>query len=469
VNFEDILIRQLPFEPTSGQRMAAKALDRFISSPDPLQVFVLRGYAGTGKTSLIAALVRALPSVRMKSVLLAPTGRAAKVVSGYSGKQAFTVHRKIYRTAGTDDDGFLGLQNNTHTDTIFIVDEASMIGQGSSDKQAFPNSLLEDLFTYVEHGENCRLIFVGDTAQLPPVGLSDSPALDPNYLKRNFGFQVHAVELNEVVRQQLDSGVLLNATRLRLALAAGETGYPQFVTKGYHDLIRLEGSELMDTLEQSYSNFGPEDTIIICRSNKRANQYNQAIRQRIRWQEDEISTGDYIMIVKNNYFWLPQDSKAGFLANGDTAMIKRINKYREMHGFRFADVTIQLLDYPDEPELDTRIILDSLQTEAPALTPQQQQQLFESVAGDYADLGSKGAIYREMKKDEYFNALQVKFAYAVTCHKAQGGQWASVFIEQGYLTEEMINADFLRWLYTGITRTTDKVYLINFNKEFYAD
>lgn len=469
MNFEDILIRQLPFEPTSGQRAAAKALDRFITSPDPLQVFVLRGYAGTGKTSLIAALVRALPAVRMKSVLLAPTGRAAKVVSGYSGKQAFTVHRKIYRTAGTDDDGFVGLQNNTHTDTIFIVDEASMIGQGSSDKQAFPNSLLEDLFTYVEHGENCRLIFVGDTAQLPPVGLSDSPALDPNYLKRNFGFQVHAVELNEVVRQQLDSGVLLNATRLRLALAAGETGYPQFVTQGYHDLIRLEGSDLMDALEQSYSKFGPEDTIIICRSNKRANQYNQAIRQRIRWQEDEISTGDYVMIVKNNYFWLPQDSKAGFLANGDTAIIRRINKYREMHGFRFADVTIQLLDYPDEPELDTRIILDSLHTEAPALTPQQQQQLFESVAGDYADLGSKGAIYREMKKDEYFNALQVKFAYAVTCHKAQGGQWASVFIEQGYLTEEMLNADFLRWLYTGITRTTDKVYLINFNKEFYAD
>jgi exodeoxyribonuclease-5 len=330
-------------------------------------------------------------------------------------------------------------------------------------------NLLEDLFTYVNQGENCRLLLVGDTAQLPPVGLSYSPALDPAYLKRLFRVPVGMTELTEVMRQELDSGVLLNATRLRLSIAEDSKQFPEFQVQGYDDLIRVSGSDLIDALEDSYRQNGADETIVICRSNKRANLYNQQIRARIRWQEDEISIGDHIMIVKNNYFWLPKESRAGFIANGDTAEIVSIRKYFSVHGFRFADVTIRLLDYPEEAEFDARIILDTLTAESPALTSAQQQQLFESVAADYADAGSKGAIYRKMKEDPFFNALQVKFAYAVTCHKAQGGQWNTVFIEQGYITEEMINADFLRWLYTALTRATSRVYLINFNKEFFGE
>jgi len=361
------------------------------------------------------------------------------------------------------------LQGNSNIDTVFIVDEASMIGEGIADKSQFANSLLEDLFTYVNQGENCRLLLVGDTAQLPPVGLSYSPALDQAYLKRLFRVPVGMVELTEVLRQELDSGVLYNATKLRLAIAEESKQFPGFELDGYDDIVRLGGAELLDALEDAYRANGVDDTIIICRSNKRANIYNQQIRARIRWQEDEISIGDYIMIVKNNYFWLPKESRAGFIANGDTAEILAIRKYYNLHGFRFADVTIRLLDYPDESEFDARIILDTLMAETPALSAAQNQQLFDSVQADYADQGSKGAIYRKMKEDPFFNSLQVKFAYAVTCHKAQGGQWKNVFIEQGYITEEMINAEFFRWLYTALTRTTDKVQLINFNKEFFGE
>lgn len=441
-------------------------LVRFLQHPDPRAIFILRGYAGTGKTTLLSALVNALPSFRMKSTLLAPTGRAAKVISGYSGRQAFTIHRMIYR-ASTSEEGFVSLKHNTAMDTVFIVDEASMIGESSADK-AGPG-LLEDLFTYVNTGENCKLLLVGDTAQLPPVGLSYSPALDPAYLKKLFRVPVGMVELTEVLRQELDSGVLLNATRLRLAIAEQQAQFPGFVLENYDDIVRLSGAELLDALEDAYRKNGADDTIVICRSNKRANIYNQQIRVRIRWQEDEISIGDHIMIVKNNYFWLPEESRAGFIANGDTAEVLAIRKYYEVHGLRFADVTIRLLDYPEEPEFDARIILDTLMAETPALSPAQQQQLFMSVQEDYADQPSKGAIYRKMKEDPFFNALQVKFAYAVTCHKAQGGQWKTVFIDQGYVTEEMIGTEFYRWLYTALTRTTEKVYLINFSKEFFGE
>lgn len=468
MNQADLIFRELKFKPTAGQTTAVHNIVRFLQHPDPRTIFILRGYAGTGKTTLLSALVRALPAFKMKSILLAPTGRAAKVISGYSGKQAFTIHRKIYRPAGTDE-GFVSLQGNSNIDTVFIVDEASMIGEGNADKSQFANSLLEDLFTYVNQGENCRLLLVGDTAQLPPVGLSYSPALDQAYLKRLFRVPVGMVELTEVLRQELDSGVLYNATKLRLAIAEESKQFPGFELDGYSDLVRLGGAELLDALEDAYRANGVDDTIIICRSNKRANIYNQQIRARIRWQEDEISIGDYIMVVKNNYFWLPKESRAGFIANGDTAEILAIRKYYNLHGFRFADVTIRLLDYPDEAEFDARIILDTLMAETPALSAAQNQQLFESVQADYADQGSKGAIYRKMKEDPFFNALQVKFAYAVTCHKAQGGQWKNVFIEQGYITEEMINTEFFRWLYTALTRTTDKVQLINFNKEFFGE
>lgn len=466
VNQSDLILRHLKFNPTEGQVAAVNGIVRLLQHPDPRAIFILRGYAGTGKTTLLSALVNALPSFKMKSILLAPTGRAAKVIAGYSGRQAFTIHRKIYRQSSTEE-GFVTLQGNSAIDTVFIVDEASMIGESSPDKMG--PSLLEDLFTYVNQGENCRLLLVGDTAQLPPVGLSYSPALDPAYLKKLFHVPVGMVELTEVLRQELDSGVLLNATRLRVAIAEESNQFPGFVVDGYADLIRIEGGELLDALEDAYRANGADDTIVICRSNKRANIYNQQIRARIRWQEDEISIGDHIMIVKNNYFWLPKESRAGFIANGDTAEVLAIRKHYEVHGFRFADVTIRLLDYPDEAEFDARIILDTLMAETPALSQAQQQQLFASVQEDYADQGSKGAIYRKMKEDPFFNALQVKFAYAVTCHKAQGGQWKTVFVEQGYLTEEMINTDFMRWLYTGLTRTTDKVYLINFNKEFYGE
>jgi exodeoxyribonuclease-5 len=468
VNHADLILRELKFTPTAGQAEAINNFVRFLQHPDPRAIFILRGYAGTGKTTLISALVRALPKFRMKSILLAPTGRAAKVISNYSGKQAFTIHRKIYRT-GTADEGFVSLQGNANIDTVFIVDEASMIGEGGSDRLQNGTNLLEDLFTYVNQGENCKLLLVGDTAQLPPVGLSYSPALDPAYLKRLFRVPVGMTELTEVMRQELDSGVLLNATRLRLSIAEDSKQFPEFQVAGYEDLIRVSGTDLIDALEESYRKNGADETIVICRSNKRANLYNQQIRARIRWQEDEISIGDHIMIVKNNYYWLPKESRAGFIANGDTAEIVAIRKYYNFHGFRFADVTIRLLDYPEEAEFDARIILDTLTAESPALTSPQQQQLFESVAADYADAGSKGAIYRKMKEDPFFNALQVKFAYAVTCHKAQGGQWNTVFIEQGYITEEMINADFQRWLYTALTRATTRVYLINFNKEFFGE
>lgn len=475
MNFADEILRKLPFDPTAKQREAAEALAKFLLDPDPQRIFVLRGYAGTGKTSLVSALVHALPAIKRKSVLLAPTGRAAKVLAGYSGKIAWTIHKKIYRPSASADGPFFSIQSNPHRDTLFIVDEASMIGQGTNDRMLYPNNLLEDLFYYVYQNENCRILFVGDIAQLPPVGLNESPALTPAWLKRTFGFPIHGVELNEVVRQETDSGVLYNATKLRIdivtaaMLPAGvQTPFPQFELSGYRDIVRVQGSELVEELEAAYRKYGPEETIIICRSNKRANIYNQQIRVRIRWQEDEISTGDHLMIVKNNYAWLPEDSKAGFIANGDTAEIVRIGKYHELYGFRFADVSLRLLDYPDEPEFDTRIILDSLHTEAPALTPQQQQHLFESVSADYAEL-SKSARYLKMKEDKWYNALQVKFAYAVTCHKAQGGQWKAVFVEQGYLTGEMINTEFLRWLYTALTRTTEKLYLVGFNKEFFGE
>ncbi|CAN5184317.1 AAA family ATPase [soil metagenome] len=472
--FSDEILKQLPFQPTSKQKEASLELEKFLLHEDSNRIFVLRGYAGTGKTSLVSALVRALPKMKRKSVLLAPTGRAAKVLSVYSGKTAWTIHKKIYKASGTSEGSFFSMQTNTHHNTLFIVDEASMIGEGGGEKNLFPNSLLDDLFHFVYQNGDCQLLFVGDIAQLPPVGLPNSPALQPAWLKKAFGFPIQGIELNEVVRQEMDSGVLYNATKLRIQIAEATIGnltgkeiIPQFETKDYPDVQRIFGAELVEELESAYQKFGPEETIVICRSNKRANIYNQQIRVRIRGQEDEISNGDHIMIVKNNYFSLPEESKAGFIANGDTAVIKRIKKFHEIHGLRFADVTIQLLDYPDEPELDTRIILDTLYTEAPALTTPQQQAFYESVAADYADL-SKGGRYKKMKEDPWYNALQVKFAYAVTCHKAQGGQWKAVFVEQGYLTDEMVNVEFLRWLYTALTRTTEKVFLVGFNEDFFV-
>jgi len=469
------LIRQhFPFEPTPGQQELIERLGKFLAEEEDT-LFVLKGYAGTGKTTIVSALVKSLPAYRWKFVLLAPTGRAAKVLSAYSGAPALTIHKKIYRPrTEADGSGSFMLQQNLHKNTVFIVDEASMIGEGGGDQRLFPHSLLEDLLEYVYSGQRCRLLLIGDSAQLPPVGMMQSPALDLDHLKKNFGMSIDSVELKDVMRQVLDSGVLLNATRLRISIAeslaaGGKAGVvkPSFELEGYEDIIRLEGGDLLEALENSYSEHGPGDTIIICRSNKRANIYNQQIRTRILWREEEIAAGDQLMIVKNNYFWLPEGSPAGFIANGDTAEILRIRKYREMHGFRFADVELRLMDYPGEPELEACILLDTLHSEAAALTPEQNQRLFEGVMADYQQLTNKRDRYLKMKEDRFFNALQVKFAYAVTCHKAQGGQWRSVFVEQGYLKPEMINTEFLRWLYTALTRTTGKVHLIGFSEEFF--
>lgn len=469
--FSSILLRSFPFEATPGQRTLLQKLSEFILGRDPDHIFVIRGYAGTGKTTLVRALVQAMPALNGKTVLLAPTGRAAKVLSNYTGRQALTIHKKIYIRRQTAEGGFaFHLQQNLHNDTVFIVDEASMIPNtgGLSRSGTFGGgSLLDDMVDYVFGGTNCKLIFIGDTAQLPPVGLDVSPALDLEFLKASYSFQAGSFELTEVVRQTGDSGILTNATALRRQIKDATELRPHFQLDSFKDVIRIDGAELEDALNEAYNKYGAEDTMIVCRSNKRANIYNQQIRARIRWQESELSAGDFMMVVKNNYSWLPDESKAGFIANGDIIEILRVGKMQEMHGFRFADVRMRMIDYPGEPDLEVRLLLDTIMSESPALTQEDNKKLFDSVMLDYADIPDRRLRLEKVKKDPFFNALQVKFAYAVTCHKAQGGQWPCVFVEQGYLTDEMLNAEYLRWLYTALTRASEKLYLVNFNKDFF--
>lgn len=464
-DFYNLLIQQFPFETTPGQQTLLGKLADFILGRNSDHIFIIKGYAGTGKTTIVRSLVQSLPALNGKTVLLAPTGRAAKVLSNYTGRQAFTVHKKIYHRKPVHDGGFaFTLMQNLHTNTIFIVDEASMISNSGG---LSGGSLLDDLVSYVFNGTNCKLIFIGDTAQLPPVGLDISPALDTEFMKASFYFQVDSFELTEVVRQTKDSGILTNATTIRNQVKKEDNVKPHFDVLGFKDIVRLGGDELEDALNDAYNKYDAEDTMIICRSNKRANIFNQQIRARIRWQENELSTGDYMMVVKNNYFWLPEESKAGFIANGDIIKLTSVGKIQEMHGFRFADVRMQLIDYPDEPELETRLLLDTIMSEAPALSQADSKRLYESVQEDYADVADRRIRLKKVKEDPFFNALQVKFAYAITCHKAQGGQWPCVFVEQGYLTDEMINTEYLRWLYTAVSRATEKLFLVNFNKDFY--
>lgn len=469
--FKDILLTQFPFDTTSGQRTLLTMLSEFIMDTEANQIFVIKGYAGTGKTTIVRSLVESLPAVNGKTVLLAPTGRAAKVLSNYTKKQAYTIHKKIYYRKPTSDGGMaFQRQQNLHGNTIFIVDEASMIsnGGGLSDGGTFGGgSLLDDLIQYVFSGTNCKIIFIGDTAQLPPVGLDISPALDVEYLKASFYFTINSFELTEVVRQTEGSGILTNATAIRDQIKKQVNNKPHFKLNGFPDVMRIDGADLEDALNSAYDNYGAEDSMVICRSNKRANIFNQQIRARIRWQENELSSGDYMMVVKNNYFWLAEESKAGFIANGDIIQLTRVGNIQEMHGFRFADVRMRMIDYPDEPELETRLLLDTIMSESPALSQADNKKLYESVALDYSDVADRRLRSKKIKEDGFFNALQVKFAYAITCHKAQGGQWPCVFVEQGYLTDEMINTEYLRWLYTAISRATEKLYLVNFNKEFF--
>jgi len=456
--------------PTDEQLILSEKLAAFVANKSRTDIFVLRGYAGTGKTTMISSLVKAMKSMKLDNVLLAPTGRAAKVFAAYSANFASTIHRKIYRLKA-DKNGFLQLikLKNSHVNTAFIVDEASMIGEEMQGKDSLfgSHSVLDDLIEYVFSGENCRLILVGDTAQLPPVGLDISPALNPDYLGTRYLVNIEAFSLTEVLRQEKESGILYNATLIRshIAMPENHTNF-RFELSDFKDVIPLQGESVKDAIEQAYNDYGIENTLVVCRSNKRANLYNQQIRNRIFFREEEITTGDLLMVVKNNYFWLPESSLAGFIANGDIIEIVRMRKTYELYGFRFADVTVSMVDYPQEPELDTILLLDALNVESASLPYEKSRKLYEEVAKDYEYIRKKTDRLKAIREDKHLNAIQVKFAYAVTCHKAQGGQWQGVFIDHGYLTPEMKGREFMRWLYTAVTRSYAKVFLINFNKEF---
>ncbi|WP_426492550.1 ATP-dependent DNA helicase [Hymenobacter sp. 102] len=457
-----------PYEPTQDQATLFKQLDKFLGDALPgRKAFVLRGYAGTGKTTVISALVQWLHQMGRKYVLMAPTGRAAKVMSTYSGVAASTIHKKIYRqTSGTPAQGLaFQRQPNRAQDTLFIVDEASMI----SDEKAFgENGLLDDLMNYVFEKPSNRLLLIGDTAQLPPVGQLLSPALDAELLRHRFRAEVASVELRQVMRQAESSGILMNATVLREELRE-EQPHIQFFTKGYPDIFSMGGDKLEDGLRWAYKNFGHENSTIICRSNKNANQYNQYIRRILFEAEDEIESGDYLMVVRNNYYWLPKDSDIGFLANGDFVQVVKILRTTEEFGFRFADARVRLVDYPDEPDMEIKLLLDTLHTESPALPADRNKALYDAISEDYAHLETKKERTAALRKDPFLNALQVKFAYALTCHKAQGGQWQAVFVDHGFLKEDMVNSEFARWLYTAVTRSSEKLFLLNFNKNLLGD
>ncbi len=468
--FYEDLIKKFPFEPTSSQNELLEKLTNFIFDKNNNALFLIKGYAGTGKTTTISTVVNNLWRVGKKAVLLAPTGRAAKVISGYSNREAFTIHKKIYHPRKNKSGGVdFVLQTNKHTNTIFIVDEASMIPDTPNNAKLFENnSLLDDLMSYVYAGVHCKLVLIGDTAQLPPVKLDISPALDVTKLALNFNKEVTHIELNEVMRQHENSGILINATNLRLILA--NNGYANFKFQlGYPDLIRLiDGYEIQDAIHTAYDSIGVEDTAFIVRSNKRANQYNQQIRSKIRGQENEISTGDYVMVVKNNYFWLKSTSEAGFIANGDICEILEIFSIKELYGFRFAEVKLRMIDYPNQKPFETVLLLDTLTSETPSLSYEDSNRLYQEVAKDFAHEKSKYKQLLRVKKSKYFNALQIKFSYAVTCHKSQGGQWKTVFIEQPYLPDGQTIA-YLRWLYTAVTRAQEKVFLIGFGDDFFED
>ena len=455
--------------PTAEQEHAIDVFSLFMTDRDDRVVMILRGSAGTGKTTLAGAIVRAMNVLKQKMILLAPTGRAAKVFALNADHPAYTIHRRIYRQKSAGDIAAFNLNYNNNRDTLFMIDEASMIAnQGYGDSSFGSGCLLDDLMQFVYNGANCRMVLVGDKAQLPPVGEDESPALMSDVL-RAYGMKVYECDLNQVLRQKADegaeSGILWNATRIRTMI--DDWILPKIRFQGFADIVRVPGDELIDSLATSYSRAGMDETIVITRSNKRANIYNQGIRNMVLDREDELCRGDQLMIVKNNYYWgkemgekTKETGGLEFLANGDVAVVRRVRNVHELFGFRFAEVTMELPDY-DNYELTATVILDSLATEAPALSREQQEQLYNAVMEDYADIPQKAERVKKLKTDKYYNALQIKFAYAVTCHKAQGGQWAHVYLDQGYMTDDMLSPDYIHWLYTAFTRATEKLFLVN--------
>lgn len=455
-----------PHEPTSEQSFAIEELAEFLLSPVNDTLFILRGYAGTGKTSLVSAVVKTMMKLDQKAILLAPTGRAAKVFSVYSGHSAFTIHKKIYRQQSFSNElSNFSLNDNLHQHTLFIVDEASMISNDGLSGSVFGSGrLLDDLIQYVYSGQGCRLLLMGDTAQLPPVGEEESPALTSDVLK-GYGLSVREIDLTQVVRQLGDSGILWNATALRHLIAQGDANsLPKIRVKGFPDIRLLAGDELIEEISSCYGKVGMDETIVVCRSNKRANIYNKGIRNTILYREDELSGGDLLMVAKNNYFWTEKSAEIEFIANGDMAVVRRVRRTREMYGFRFADVQLTLPDYNDY-ELEATVLLDTLHTDAPALPKADNDRLFYAILEDYSNISTKRERMKKMKADPYYNALQVKYGYAVTCHKAQGGQWKKVFLDQGYISPEMLTPDYFRWLYTAFTRATETLYLVNYPKD----
>ncbi|WP_333693878.1 ATP-dependent DNA helicase [Flavobacterium sp.] len=464
--FYSILQKSFQFEPTLKQTLFFQKVADFVTNQENNTIFILKGYAGTGKTTVISNLVTNLVSISKKYVLLAPTGRAAKVIANYSGKPAFTIHKKIYFPKKNASGGMQFVrQINKHKNTLFIVDESSMISDAVFDsKNGETVSVLDDLIQYVYSGQNCKILFLGDTAQLPPVNLDVSPALEAHTLTNEFNKEVLQMELDEVMRQEANSGILKNATALRLLLEDEFIYEFKFHVKPFKDIVRLvEGYDIQDAIQSSYDSKGIEETAFIVRTNKRANQYNQQIRNRILFRESELATGDYLMVVKNNYFWLKDSEEADFIANGDIVEVLEIFKFQNLYGFSFAKVKIRMIDYPNQKPFETILLLDTLTSEAPALTYEQSNLLYQEVLQDYEN-EPKYKQVQNVKQNEFFNALQVKFSYAMTCHKSQGGQWNTVFIEQPYLPDG-INRDYVRWLYTALTRAKEKVYLIGFKDE----
>jgi ATP-dependent exoDNAse (exonuclease V) alpha subunit len=466
-----LLKSDFPHQATLKQEVALQLLSKFILSDKNDEIFMLRGYAGTGKTTLVGVLVKNLWHAKKSSVLLAPTGRAAKVISNYSGKEAFTIHRKIYYPKSIKGGGIsFTLQPNKHRNVIFVVDEASMIPDVNKDAKLFENgSLLDDLIQYVYSGHQCKLLLVGDTAQLPPVNLDVSPALNPQTLEDYYHKKVHFIELDEVVRQEKLSGILFHATQIRERIENGFFEGLKFSAHQFPEVIRpMDAQEVMDAIQESYSENGNEETVIIVRSNKRANLYNQNIRNRILFQESELAPGDYLMVVKNNYFWIKPHTEAGFIANGDIVEVLEIFGIKELYGFRFAEVMVKMVDYPKMTPFETVLLLDTLASETPSLSYEDSNRLYEEVKNDYADEKSNYKKFLSIKNNKYFNALQVKFSYAITCHKSQGGQWNTVFVEQPFL-KQGIDKEYLRWLYTAVTRAKKKLYLLGFPNDFFDD